>query len=221
MQFSITLTAGVRVRQQTAGRLFAILSTGAAQAVAVTLWDGSTPLEELTAVGRGFKARVADTSTGRGFTHVDIVSPVNTTLQLVISNGAIDFDSFDGATVNVVAAAPLPVVTDRGAPGAPLYVAGITYTDAPAVSLVNGAPVAIGAAAAALVPANAARRGLRVTNTGADPVAIGAPGITWASRCIVLQPGDTWVEDRAANLAWSAVCDVGDATTVTCQEVLS
>jgi hypothetical protein len=97
----------------------------------------------------------------------------------------------------------------------------VTYADAPAVTLTDNAAVAVTNIEAALVAANASRRGLRITNIGTDPVAIGFTGITWAKRCIVLDVGDTWIEERAANLAWSAICDAAKTASVTVQQVIS
>ena len=97
----------------------------------------------------------------------------------------------------------------------------MSIADAPAVTLQDNAAVAVAAVAVGLVAANPARRGLRFTNVGADPVALGFTGITWAKRCIVLNAGDTWIEDRAANLAWAAICDAAKAASVTVQEVIA
>lgn len=94
-----------------------------------------------------------------------------------------------------------------------------------AVTLQDNAATAVASTAVALVAANPSRRSLRITNLGPDPVALGAAGITWVKRCIVLNAGastgDTHFEDNAANLAWYAICDAGKSASVTTQEVLS
>ena len=141
---------------------------------------------------------------------------------MIVSNANITINQTDGANVNAtIIGQPVNVVNDRGAPGTPVYVSGITYSDAPAVTLTDTAAVPVTAAGAALVAANANRRGLRFTNIGVDPVTIGFTGITWAKRCIILNSGDTWVEDRAANLAWAAICDTGKTASVTIQQVIA
>ena len=94
-------------------------------------------------------------------------------------------------------------------------------TGMPAVTLTNRDAIAVSDVGAALVSANADRRSLRFTNIGTDPVALGFTGITWAKRCIVLVAGDTWVEDRAANMAWAAITDAAKTASVTTQEVIS
>jgi len=56
---------------------------------------------------------------------------------------------------------------------------------------------------------------------GTDQVAIGFTGITWDKRCIVLDVGDTWIAEQAANLAWAAICDTAKTASVTVQQVIS
>jgi hypothetical protein len=121
--------------------------------------------------------------------------------------------------VAIASPLPLPVVNDRGAPGNPVYVSGITYSDAPATSITNSAAVPVTAANTALLAASATRKAARFANIGADPVAIGGAGLTWAQRCIVLEPGDVHFENDGANLAWSAICDTGQTASITCMEV--
>lgn len=207
MQFTINLAAGVRQRQQTGGRLFVLISTGAAPSLGVTLWRNTYPLEEITQATRGFKARTADPA---GFSYVDLVAPVDCQVSFVISDGAVDFDFVSGSTVTV-----------GNTLGNPVPVTAVTVSDAPAVSASNGVAVACSDVAAVVVAANANRRELRLANIGADQVAIGAAGITWANRCIVLNPGDLWVETRGANLAWSGITDAAKSASVTAQEVLA
>ena len=88
---------------------------------------------------------------------------------------------------------PLSVETTRGTLCAPFYVSGITYADTSAEKLANNAAVAFTGVGAALASANANSKSLQFANIGSDPVAIGATGITWAKRYIVLNEGDTRV----------------------------
>lgn len=218
MQFTVNLTAGVRSIQQTRGRFFLLLDTGAADSVELALMDGTRELERIRTASRGFSARVS----GNGFTHVELRSSVSTALEIVISEGIVEFDFFAGARVSATIEnpLPLPVSNDRGAPASPIYVAGITdLSDAPATGMTNGAAVAVTDAGAVVLAADATRKAARFCNIGAAPVALGAAGITWAARCIVLNPGDVWIEERAANLAWSAITAAGTAASVTAQGV--
>lgn len=220
MQYRITLTAGLPKRQQFDGRTLVLLDLGAAAAIDLSVEINGFAQEEVRQVIKGFRMRTP------GFTGATFTADVDCTIEVIVSNADITINTQDGASVKAQLTGtdvPLAVVNDRGAPGTPLYVSGITYSDAPAVTLTNAAPVACSAVAAVLVAANAARRGLRFTNIGVDPVALGAPGIslTWANRCLILNAGDTWVEERAANLAWSAICDATKTASVTIQEVLA
>jgi hypothetical protein len=218
MQFTVNLAAGRQQTQQTGGKFFLLLDTGAAGTVELWLMRGNEELEYIRTAARGFKARVGEVE---GFTHILMRSSVIAQCEFVVSNGTVDFDFFAGANVQATVAGPLPlpVSNDRGSPGNLMYVAGVSVTDAPAVSVANGAAVAVTDVAAVVATANASTRSLRFTNIGTDPCAIGAAGITWAARCIVLNPGDTLVEDRAANLAWSAICATGLTASVTVQRV--
>ncbi|WP_431257212.1 hypothetical protein ACQ86G_21505 [Roseateles chitinivorans] len=217
MDFTTTLKAGVPLRQGTAGRMLMILDTGAAGSIAVRI---SIPLatdEEISQARKGFKARLTGAIP---FDSVTFTSPVDTTIRYVISNNDIDFDLTDGATVKAeIQGLPLPVSNDRGSPGNLLYVSGVSLSDAPATAAANNGPVACSPVAVVVAAASANRRALRIANIGPDPVAIGAAGITWAKRCVVLEVGDIWLEDRGANLAWSAITDAGKTASVNVQEV--
>jgi hypothetical protein len=79
--------------------------------------------------------------------------------------------------------------------------------------------VAVGAAAVVVKAANVNVRRARFYNIGPDPVALGSAGITWANRTLVLNAGDTWVEDNAGNLAWSGICAATKTASVTVQEI--
>ncbi len=215
MDFTANLSAGQWQRQETRGRLFLLLDTGAASSIELRFDMPGENDEQVNAASKGFKARL----TSGEFLAVYMRSSVDTAARFVISDNDIDFDFFSGSTVKVTADNPLPVSNDRGSPGNLLYVSGVSLADAPATGLANAAPVACGPAAVVVAAASANRRALRFTNLGPDPVALGAAGITWANRCIVLDVGDTWVEERAANLAWSAITDAAKTASVTRQEV--
>ena len=223
MQYTINLQAGVKLRQGSMGKTLAILSTGAAASLDVDIDLQGFAAESLRGLKRGATIKTP------GFSGASFTASVNCTIEVIFSDAQIEISGQDGASVNativgtvpVSAAAPLAVINDRGTAGTPVYVSGITYSDAPAVTLQDNAAVTVAAVAAVLVAANAARRGLRFTNIGTDPVAIGAAGITWAKRCLILASGDSWVEERAANLAWFGICDTAKTASITVQEVLA
>lgn len=215
MQYTINIPANQEIRAQISGRTLALLSTGAAASVDIKIEITGFAVEELRGQKRGFKVRTP------GFDGVRLFSTVATTIEVFTSVADIEL-SLEGQTVSAnITNTPLAVVPDRGAPGNPVYVSGVTYTDAPATSMLNTGPVAIAAVAVSVMAANAARKAARFTNVGTDAVALGATGITWAKRCIVLEPGDVWSEDSAANLQWFAICDAAKTASVNVQEVMA
>lgn len=214
MQQTVNLKAGQLARVQMAGVYAALVITGAAAVVAVALRAGNGTIDELRTVGRSITVR-----SELPFDAVELRANVDTVVELVVTNGRVTVDTLDGSTVNVTASTPLLVSNDRGSPGNLLHVTGVSVTDAPATGLSNGAAVACGPAAVVVKAANVNARAARFCNLGPDPVALGGAGITWAARCIVLYAGDVWLEDRAANLAWSAITDAGKTASVTVQEV--
>lgn len=215
MQYRITLEAGITKRQEFSGQTLVLLDTGAAVDIDMSVEIVGFAVEELRGVKRGLKMQTP------GFTGAKFTAAVDCTIEVIVSSANISVNYQEGATVNANIIGTVPVSNDRGSLGNPINVVGITYTDAPAVTLTDNAAVAVTDTGAALVAANANRRSLRFTNIGTDPVAIGFTGITWAKRCIVLNNGDTWIEDRAANLAWAADCDTGKTASVTVQEVIA
>lgn len=211
MQYQVTLKAGEDWRvQQTAGKQFALLGTGVAEFVGVRLRRNAETLEEIRTAKRGFRARMDD---GR-FTHVELKSSVDCTIDISITEAGIDFDFTEGATVKaVIQGLPLPVATTRGdTPGNVLYVSGVSINDTPAAAMAAQAPVTATTAGVALVGANANRRELRMFNIGPNAVAIGPTGQTWANRAIVLEVGDMWIETKSANLEWACVTGTGTAS---------
>lgn len=218
MQYTINLPANTPVRQGTSGSFFLLMDTGVAASVDIVFRVHAQVAEHITTAKRGLKAAL---SHGDKFTSIDFLSTVACSVTFVVSDGVVDISQLDGANVNatIANAFPLPVSNDRGSPGNPVYINGTVAGNPAAVAVVNDAPVAMTAAYAAIVAANANRVSLRLTNTGTNVVALGAAGLTFANGCILLQPGDTFIEERAANLAWGGICNTGLASTIAVQEV--
>lgn len=105
--------------------------------------------------------------------------------------------------------------------GEVVVIGGVTMVPQVSSAMLNNAALAVTSAGANIASAAPTRRSIRFTNVGADPVAIGAPGLTWANRCLVLNPGDMWLEDSSPNLAWFGICDATKTASITAQEVLS
>jgi len=94
-----------------------------------------------------------------------------------------------------------------------------TVTVSQGSTAVNDGTVAITDVEAALIAIGSGRKSVRFHNIGTNTVAIGAAGITYAARTIVLAPGDTWIERDAANAAWFGICDTGLTASVNVQTV--
>lgn len=218
MQQTANLLANARTRVDVAGRHFLVLSTGAAASIELWIYAQNEELESIRTAVRGFKARVPD-----GFSRVEVRSSVAAVCEFVISNGVVDFDFITGTTVQatIVGPLPLPVSNDRGSPGNLLFVSGVSLADAPATSAPDNAAIACSAAIALILAADAARRQITFTNIGADPVTLGAVGHAWAKRCIIINAGDSYIEDRAANLAWYGITDAAKTASVTTKVVLA
>jgi hypothetical protein len=218
MQLTITLVAGVKKKAGYGGRNLVITDTGLAASVALRLYMPGQNDEEINEASRGFGVSL---NAGRFF-DVELLSTVNTTVKLIVSDNDIKFNVFDGATINAqLLNLPIPVSNDRGTPGNLLFVSGVSISDAPATSCTNAAPVAVTSAGQVIAAADATRREVRFINLGPDPVAIGPAGMTWAQRVVVLQVDDVWIETRGANLAWSAICDATKTASVGRQGVLA
>ncbi len=218
MQYTINLPANTPISQGTSGSFFLLMDTGAATSIDVAFRVHSQVAEHITAAKRGLKATL---SHGDKFTRIEFLATIACTVTFVVSDGIVDISQLDGANVNATIANvfPLPVSNDRGAPGNPIYVNGTISGQPTAVAVVNDAPIAMSAVFAAIVAANANRVSIRFTNTGANVVALGAAGLTFANGAVLLQPGDTWIEERAANLAWGGICGAALASTIAVQEV--
>lgn len=217
MQYSITLKAGVPKPQILSGITLVLMDTGAATQIDLSIQQaGGYTSEEFRGVKRGLKFQSA------GISGATLTSAVDCTVQLIVSAANISVNYQDDSTVNAnIINLPLSVVPDRGAPNNPVYVSGLTYSDAPATALSNAGPVATSAIEVVVLPASLNRKSAKFANLGPDAVAIGGPGITWAQRCVVLNAGDVYMEDRGANLAWSAITDAGKTASVTVQAVLA
>ena len=224
MQYRITLPAGQEVRQEFQGTTLVLLDIGAAVAIDVNIEVQGFGVEEMRGVKGGLRVRAP----AQGFTGARFLSAVATTIEVVVSRADISVNYTEGATVQAniigtvpisVTGQPLAVSIDRGTPAAPVHVVGLTYSDAPATAIIDRAAVAVTDTGASILAASASRKRARFANLGPDPVTLGTTGHTWAKRVIVLEAGDVWIEDDAANLDWTAITDAANTASVTAQEV--
>lgn len=216
MQHDINLVAGKRTEVGLQGSYFVMFDLGASGSLEVAVFNAGDELERIKTAVRGMSLE------GARFDKIELTAANNCTVKVIVSDGRIRMGTSDGASVNAtIVGQPVAVVNDRGAPANPIYVSGITYSDAPATSNTNTAPVACSSVIATVAAADATCKSLRLCNLGPDPVAIGAAGLTWANRSVVIEVGDVWVEERGANLAWYAITDALKAASVTLQRVKS
>lgn len=199
MRHSIAIPAGGTVRLPFRGKFLQIVDTGVEPTVTVALeWSDPQDAENFGTAQDGFTLQ-----SPVEFAGIQISATLATTVDLVVSKIA--------AAVNA---------QPRGnAAAAPLFVTG--FIETPAGSHTNGAAVVCGPVAVNVLAANANRLEARFTNNGTDPVAIGAAGITWATRTLILNPGDTWNESRGAALSWWAITDAAKTASINVQELFA
>lgn len=194
-----------------------LLSVAAGPVDIYFLREGRVVGHKIGAV-QGYKAKPEG-----GFQAFRITSATVQQITVDIAKGDVDETNSPTAIAEAIdtllRASPLDVSNDRGSPGNLLHVTGVSIADAPAVACSANAPVAVDDTADLIAAADANRRAIRFANIGASAVALGPVGQTWAGRVIVLEPGDVWIEDRAANLAWYGITDAGGATSVTWQGI--
>lgn len=211
-RYSVPLKAGAKTRLPYPGRSLQIVNAGAAGSVSLDVeWGGDQQNEEnLGAFSNGDALPAGSDS----FLALSLTAGVDTTVDLLVSKRDVSLRNGQAVDATISGPLPLPVQTNRGQDaGTPMFV-----SDALANNVVDGAPVAAGPAAVALMAADATRLEAVIFNQGPAAVAIGMAGITWAKRAIVLNAGDAWVESRAAAKAWQVITDAGLSATVTVQE---
>jgi hypothetical protein len=200
MRYNIQLQANVRAKQFFRGKMVAIMDVGAASGVNLQLFGGGgeQAIEDFGEVGKNFGVYSPDAH----YTGAEFLSTVNTTIEIIVTNSRVEV--IDGANLTVtISPTSLPLET----------------IDQPASAFTDAAAVPVAALAVQIMAASATRIEARIANIGIDPMAIGAVGLTWAKRNIVLLPGDVWVETRAPQLAWYGICDTGKTASATVQEL--
>lgn len=202
MSYFIQLQAGIPVLQPLRGKNILIKDTGAAAQVALVLLGAS--LQDRIDIGNvgSYFSVTADTA----FSGLELTSAVPCTVEVLVTEFKIQ--ALDGANLTVtIGPGSIPLQVREDVASAAIDNAAVAVTDAGAV----------------LIAANPLRKSARFNNIGTSAVVIGAAGITWAKRVIVLQPGDAYFEAHGANLSWSAITDVApnNSASVTVQEVLA
>lgn len=245
MQISIPLLANKPSRQTfTRAMYLVIVQTGDAASVDVSMEVAGFPREEFRGLKRGDRI----TAPAGGFEAAIFTTTVDATVEVAASVFDLRLNNYDGQVVSAVVdgapvvtvegqtvkvendpggplgvliddTVPVQVETTRGDSALnPLHVSGAVLGDTPAQTVTDNAAVVASDVAATLVAADATRLEMVVFNQGPDPVALGMAGLTWAKRAIVIDAGDTWVEQRAASQGWKVITAAGGAASVTVQE---
>lgn len=240
MQFFYTQTvyAGVPLQLPYGGSYFLLSSAGVARKVGIQMTsDGQTSkiMQDMTT---GFSLPVK-------FDAITFYSTVDTVVSFFASPGPVTLGAQDGAAVNVPGGVvvtnaigqPVPIYFPGGVVNLTASNVGVNNTDAEAIPIVqkigamfavvayqaatvsNPAPIAVTAVAGALAAAASGRRGLRIKNAGANPVAIGGAGVVYATAAVIIQSGETWNENEAAPAAWYCICDAGMTSTLNIQTI--
>lgn len=223
--YTFTLKANTPLTANVRGKLIVVDSLGAANGVDITPVQNSRTLTKMPGRKVAFKFHV-------DFDGVILQTAVDAVVGLFLSDTDVNLGFSDGSQVNVLGSvnitndlsARVPVDLAGGVVNVTADNVGISNNDAAAVpmraqallTIVEGAPVAVGLVATSLSN-DATLRKVRFRNDHASAVVgIGGAGVTLANAAIKLQPGDMWEEDSAAGAHWYAISDTA-ATPVQVQ----
>jgi hypothetical protein len=160
------------------------------------------------------------------FSAVTFTSTVDATIKVFLANddvqlGGLNVINDTAHPVNVMFAGTVdPVIgtldnTDANAvPVQPQTTAVWTTKEELPTAITAVAPVAVDDVGVVLLAADATRRGVRFYNDGTSTVALIPVGGTFAASVCRIQPGETWNENEAPGVAWNAVCDAGESSTI-------
>lgn len=218
------MQAGVPVKLSIGGRLLYIQRSSGGAVLDITFHSGAGT-QAVSGVGKGFKAGPVG-----GFDTITFKASQDSTVEFIVTDGDVSAQFDDANTIignDDGQAVPIRLkVGDR----LPVDLAGGTVNVTASnvilgndntkpvpiqrqalATLVDLNAVAVGTAAAALVSDNTLKR-LIVRNASlTQTVAIGGATVTMAKAAIVLQPGDSWIEEDAAGAAWYAIADAAAA----------
>jgi hypothetical protein len=211
--YQYVLKAGVATQAAVQGKMILVDEIIGADGVDITpMLNNST--------GRTMKGRKKAFKCWVDYDAVILQSDTDCTVLVWLAKSDVSLGFADGALVNVVGG--VSIINDQGS-RVPVDLAGGTVTvtaDNVGVSnddtkpvpirrqalknLVHVAPVAVNTGAAVQLYGDAATRVIVFRNTGSTVIGLGGAGVTAANAAILLNPGDTWVEDNAPGIAWYA-----------------
>lgn len=207
---SIPLLAGLPHRLDIAGRLILLDSPGVAGGIDIALVNNGTPRTPMKDRQQGFR-HIGE------YEGVILTAAVDTTAVLFLS-----FEDVDLGTNQLQITNPPsnPVYVSFTQAIVPLGSVTINNTNAQAAYvqqqalavIVDHAAAVINTGAVQLLISDATFKRLRVRNASASArVALGGAAVTMANAAIVLEPGESWIEDDAAGADWYAVSDINGA----------
>jgi len=230
--YSEFIAAGQPMKLTIGGKLLYIQRSQAGAVLDVTFHNGFGT-QTVNAVGKGFKAGPVG-----GFDTITIATAADGVVEFIITDGDVSAQFDDASTVignddgqaipiRLPEGQRMLVSLEGGNVNVNAVNVGVNNTAANPVptkhymaqAVTNVEPVGVSANVGVLVAADASRRGLRVKNVGANPVAIGGAALVFAKAVVLVQPGETWYESEAAGAAWSCICDAGLNSTLNVQVI--
>lgn len=185
--FSLTIGAGETKSVPSGSYLLIIESTSD---VSIVFERESSEIGSSSGVGTGYEAnflplKIQEQMRGPVFTQAKITSAAAQTIKVGVSDGLGGY-AFGGSAVDI----------NQGTSG--------TETQK-----------SITATASAVVAGSTSRKVMHVRNSGGSTVALVAnSATTFANAAIHILPGDEWREAELAGIAWYALCDTAQSSTL-------
>jgi hypothetical protein len=215
--YRIPLQANKAYRLDVPGTIILVDGIDGAAGVDITPILNGTPQRTMPSRKTAFKYRTP-------YDAVELQAAADCTVAIFLTTNDVSLGFADGAQVNVAGGVSILNAADERVPvdlaGGVVNVTatnvGISNTNANPVpvrsqtlnTLVDHLPAVINTGAAQLLINDATLQRLRIRNAHATALlALGGPAVTLANAAIVLQPGDSWLEDDAAGAAWYATSD--------------
>ena len=221
--YKITVQAGVPYIAPYAGQYFALDDCGVNRAVDVQLAYQNQNYNNMPSRVNGFQIQ-------QQFDQIIFNAAVTTVVQFFASATKLTLGVKDGSQVSVPGGVAItntsPIAVNFAGTVAPvLGNVNVTNTNLPvttyqAQTVNDRAQISVAQTIGVLAAALSTRRGIRIKNVGANPVAIGGSSLTFATAAIVLQIGDVWNEDEAPAAAWYCVCGTGLTSTLNIQDII-
>jgi hypothetical protein len=218
--YQYRLKAGIPIQAPVQGKMILVDDVTGADGVDITPMLNNSTGRTMPNRKKAFKCWV-------DYDAIVLKSDTDCIVSIWLAKTDVSLGFADGALVNVVGG--VSILNDMGS-RVPVELGGSNVTitasnvhigndDTEAIpvrtqalsAIVHKAPVVVGTGAAVVVCNDATLRRLVVRNDHqAAVLAVGGAGVTMANAAIKLQPGESWITDDAANLAWYAISDTAN-----------